>query len=88
MPLWACMELTEAYRSIFMWTNVENISDDAIDDVAFCVQEVDFAIVLSGFTLYSVDQDNLTEYQKNIAKKNQEEGYMYDLASQRLIHNH
>ena len=71
-----------------MWKTIENIEDGATDDVAFTLQETDFAIVLSGFTLYSVDQDNLTEYQKNIAKKNQEEGYMYDLSEQRLIHNH
>jgi len=71
-----------------MWKTIENIEDGATDDVAFTLQETDFAIVLSGFTLYSVDQDNLTEYQKNIAKKNQEEGYLYDLSEQRLIHNH
>ena len=71
-----------------MWKTIDKVTDGATDDVAFTLQETDFAIVLSGFTLYSVDQDGRTEYQKNIAKKNQEEGYMYDLASQRLIHNH
>ena len=71
-----------------MYKTIDKVTDDATDDVAFTLQETDFAIILSGFTLYSVDQDNLTEYQKNIAKKNQEESYMYDLASQRLIHNH
>jgi hypothetical protein len=66
----------------------KSIDDDATDDVAFCLQEVDFAIVISGFSLYSVDQDDLSPYQVKIAKENMNKGYVYDLVSQKLIKQH
>ena len=71
-----------------MWINIENIPDDATDDVAFCKQEANFVIVLSGFSLYSVDTNNLTDFQLDIARKNYSNGYVYDIQNQKLIKQH
>ena len=71
-----------------MYKTIEKIENDATDDVAFTLQDTDFAIVLSGFSLYSILIDNLSHYQLLIARNNKEEGYMYDLVTQKLVHNH